>query len=848
MCVAQNTVGEAKSSCTLSILECTSMDSVVPIFLRKPENRIADEGDKVVIDCDIIGSPQPTITWQKDTALLTEDAIFSASYDGRVAMLIIRNITAEHSGKYECVAENPMGKISADFLVVVKELKQPPSVSEPLCDVQVDCGKSIILECVIKGNPQPTVIWRMDRHLIQNRKDSNQSFEKGRAKLEIINACPTDSGCYECVARNSQGETSTSCHVIVKDAINMDRCHQQASPFQEGVSANDKRNTHFPASFEGDHKHSLSQVKSLATKVMLVRQSSLKSVDREGIKGSRIKRSESFKPESKQRSAETVNVENVKSNVPDLDQNKNIVQLDGMEHSRLGTGKEMDSTSLRMQKYKDANDNENGHVSKEVESGFSQPHKQSVGNEDARLDVRKVVEHGSLKQKYSDGNEHTKFDARKEREGDLSVMCKYSNGNEHSEFDVRKEIGGDSSVQCKYSDGNENPQVGGRKEMDSGSLRPRKYSWRSGIDNLSIDNKQASESSLAHSASNSDTRDITVNENEVNNCISESGKSTVLGFVSSSSNSSGSAIESKTELKPLSAERFSDKHHYVSAAVPVSEETSSPRRFIRRRSSSSDRLSARNSVDAKSTITDDQSIAGQRSNGTGTPLPNSTSQVNIRRSQSVKVSQTIETPSWVGMKLKRVEGGNVPRKEIDGSNLRKETKLNRSESARLVEKPSKNFVDANKCVQTKTESKKESTDSGREKIDIKPTEDNIPFTFKKRSFKSLTASSKETLETKEPFSVIAKAIDLSRSGSFKDNPSESRVIDNHGQSVPATGSRTPVKDVALDLTAQKFQVRLTFRWGFSRLDQSFFQSLTYCCKNKSPVQDSEQMFLLTEFD
>ena len=74
------------------------------------------------MECDIIGSPQPVITWYCDRKALPEGDKFSTSYDGRVARLIMKSAAKGDNGRYECVAQSSAGQITCDCLLVVKGL------------------------------------------------------------------------------------------------------------------------------------------------------------------------------------------------------------------------------------------------------------------------------------------------------------------------------------------------------------------------------------------------------------------------------------------------------------------------------------------------------------------------------------------------------------------------------------------------------------------------------------------------------------------------------------------------------------------------------------------------------
>lgn len=101
-------------------LESECKDEVVPMFLKKPDTQIVDELDTVILECEVIGSPQPAISWLCDRTKFNEGTRHRMSYDGRVAMLVIRKVQMAENGKIECVAENSAGRVTADCLLVVK--------------------------------------------------------------------------------------------------------------------------------------------------------------------------------------------------------------------------------------------------------------------------------------------------------------------------------------------------------------------------------------------------------------------------------------------------------------------------------------------------------------------------------------------------------------------------------------------------------------------------------------------------------------------------------------------------------------------------------------------------------
>ncbi|XP_052073837.1 uncharacterized protein LOC127711762 isoform X5 [Mytilus californianus] len=215
-CVAKNDFGENRTSCKIIVKETACETDVVPMFLTKPESKIHECSDTVTLQCDVIGSPQPTIRWTRDQQTVDIDNCHKQTFDGRTAVLLITKSTIEDSGKYECIAENTSGKVSVDALIVVKAKQATPEILSPLTDETAVCGKSLTLKCDMNGNPSPMIVWRKDNRIIGNTKDFRQTYQDVTAKLQISDIHKEDAGCYECVARNVHGAITTKCSVVVK--------------------------------------------------------------------------------------------------------------------------------------------------------------------------------------------------------------------------------------------------------------------------------------------------------------------------------------------------------------------------------------------------------------------------------------------------------------------------------------------------------------------------------------------------------------------------------------------------------------------------------------------------------
>lgn len=72
-------------------------------------------------------------------------------------------------------------------------------------------GNDFALECIVRGNPKPRIIWYKDEIPIDNTNEriTTKLIGTTTCRLEIKNVQSCDSGRYTCEATNTQGRVST---------------------------------------------------------------------------------------------------------------------------------------------------------------------------------------------------------------------------------------------------------------------------------------------------------------------------------------------------------------------------------------------------------------------------------------------------------------------------------------------------------------------------------------------------------------------------------------------------------------------------------------------------------------
>ncbi len=107
----------------------------------------------------------------------------------------------------------------------VKPQGSAPLVITPLESVQLNADSSYTLECIISGEPEPTVTWYKDNIEIGMMSEPLQSSLKSSKFMNVrqLTILKTDpqlhSGTYTCQAKNEYGEADCSCGILVRSSI-----------------------------------------------------------------------------------------------------------------------------------------------------------------------------------------------------------------------------------------------------------------------------------------------------------------------------------------------------------------------------------------------------------------------------------------------------------------------------------------------------------------------------------------------------------------------------------------------------------------------------------------------------
>ncbi|EDW50927.1 GM26811 [Drosophila sechellia] len=222
-CNAINMYGESNANIALNFQGASDANGFAPSFIEKPRIIPNESGTLITMKCKCKAKPEPTVTWYRGQDLVEKSKKIKINTtviaeDTYELTLEIKDPGATDGGTYRCNVKNEYGESNANLNLNIEAEPEPegegPTFIEKPRIVSENNGKLVIMECKVKADPKPDVIWFRNGEVI---KESNKikTFIEQRGdqyyiKLELLDPQLEDSGLYKCNIKNTLGELNAN--------------------------------------------------------------------------------------------------------------------------------------------------------------------------------------------------------------------------------------------------------------------------------------------------------------------------------------------------------------------------------------------------------------------------------------------------------------------------------------------------------------------------------------------------------------------------------------------------------------------------------------------------------------
>ena len=214
-CEATNSRNQVACEGRMSVLS----ELTAPEFLQRLEDKVVNEGSGVELEVEVIGSPNPTVTWYRNGEPVETSELVKSDADGSLHTLSFSNVKLRDLGEYTCKASNIAGQISCSAELRVREDMKAPLFIRTPDDVQITEGSSARFETILSGSPQPEIEWFKDGKPLKDSHSVKLAFDENHSVLTIREVKLVDEGEYMCTATNKVGTASCAVQLVVEETV-----------------------------------------------------------------------------------------------------------------------------------------------------------------------------------------------------------------------------------------------------------------------------------------------------------------------------------------------------------------------------------------------------------------------------------------------------------------------------------------------------------------------------------------------------------------------------------------------------------------------------------------------------
>ncbi|NXA53434.1 VGFR1 factor, partial [Nothocercus julius] len=209
-CAAANKVGKAERNVSFIVTD-------VPNGFHINLEKMPIEGENLILSCSANKFLYKDIAWILPRTVNNQTKVKkSLNKEHSVTLtLTVKNVSLAHSGTYACRARNiNTGKEVLQKKDVTIRAQEAPALLQHLMDQTVNTSNSAMLECQVKGIPEPQISWFKNHEEIH--EESGIILGPGSRMLFIERVKEEDEGLYQCIATNLKGSVESAAYVTVQ--------------------------------------------------------------------------------------------------------------------------------------------------------------------------------------------------------------------------------------------------------------------------------------------------------------------------------------------------------------------------------------------------------------------------------------------------------------------------------------------------------------------------------------------------------------------------------------------------------------------------------------------------------
>uniref|UniRef100_A0A3B3U2G0 Neogenin 1b n=1 Tax=Poecilia latipinna TaxID=48699 RepID=A0A3B3U2G0_9TELE len=217
-CVAENSNTTIEAQAQLTV-------QVPPQFVKRPANIYAHESMDIVFECEVSGSPAPTVKWVKNGDAVIPSDYFKIIKEHNLQVL---GLVKSDEGFYQCLAENDAGNIQSSAQLIILDhgvaAAAGPTPSAPR-DVVASLVSTRFIKLTWRQPAEPhgddltySVFYSQEG---TSRERGVNTSRPGEMQVTIQNLMPDTKYRFRVVAHNSngQGESSAALKVATQAEV-----------------------------------------------------------------------------------------------------------------------------------------------------------------------------------------------------------------------------------------------------------------------------------------------------------------------------------------------------------------------------------------------------------------------------------------------------------------------------------------------------------------------------------------------------------------------------------------------------------------------------------------------------